>query len=265
MTNIEKIVTKIPNLSKVVLKLENLKKIDSFELVELIEVLQENQLAVSKIMKMANSKFFGFSNSIDSLHNAVSLYGFNFTISVAISEIINNTLIPNLDMYHSNKNDFFSLNEQSLKLMFLWLKKEELSLKEELIIPCLINKLGMFLTIDLIKPENQKVFIDEIKKNPLDISSIEKKIIGYTSFEITSIILEKWNFDIKTINIIKNIDNIDSKQSAILNVLSKIFNPLTPFTKESIMEGLKLADYYDLDVSSLKESIEEFFILLKNK
>ncbi len=261
---IEENIAKLPDLSEVVFKLFKIKKRDSFEINELITILEENNLVVAKIMKIANSKFFGFSHSVDTLHNAVSLYGINFTFSIAICEIINNTLNSNLNLYPITKKNYFYLDDQSLKLMLLWLQDDDIYLKEELLIPCLINRIGMFLLSDLIKIEEQNKFLSEIKKNPLKVSEIEYKYTGYSSSKITAMVLKKWSFDQKIINIIENIDKPNSKQSAILNVLNKIFNPVSPFNEDSILEGLKLANLYNLNINSLKKAIEEFFILTKN-
>ena len=69
----------------------------------------------------------------------------------------------------------------------------------------------------------------------------------------------------KIIDIIKNIDNPKSKQSAVLAVLNIIFNPILPFSKDSLLEGVEImARKYNLDENRLKDAIEEFETLTKN-
>lgn len=143
-------------------------------------------------------------------------------------------------------------------------KKDNLVLKEELITPCLISRIGTFLVSDLVQKEEHERFLLEIKENPTKVFQIEKKFTNFSSSEITAKMLEYWGFDEKLINIIKNIDNLNSKQSAILAILNLIFNPVSPFSKESILQGLTLADKFNLNPNRLKEAIEEFIALNKN-
>jgi HD-like signal output (HDOD) protein len=264
MTKIEEELRKLPDLSQTVFKLQKMQNNADVEISQVLEVLQENSFVVAKIMKMANSKLFGFSNKIDTLNNAVSLYGINFTISSAISESINNILNPNLSLYPITAERFFYLGDESTKLMLLWLKKNDLLLIEELIIPCFISKIGTLLISKLVNPKVKADFSFDIKQNPIRIFDLEKKYTGFSSFEITVMILENWKFNEKIIDIIKNIDNPKSKQSAVLAVLNIIFNPILPFSKDSLLEGLKLARKYNLDENRLKDAIEEFATLTKN-
>ena len=103
MTKIEEELRKLPDLSQTVFKLQKMQNNADVEISQVLEVLQENSFVVAKIMKMANSKLFGFSNKIDTLNNAVSLYGINFTISSAISESINNILNPRATCKFNNE------------------------------------------------------------------------------------------------------------------------------------------------------------------
>lgn len=264
MTKIQEIIEKLPDLSETVFKLQKMREQPDTEIVQVLDILEENRFIVAKIMKIANSKLFRFANRIDTLNNAVLLFGINFTTSVAISESINNSLIPKLNLYPITKEEFFQLSEKSTKLMMLWLKKDNLVLKEELITPCLISRIGTFLVSDLVQKEEHERFLLEIKENPTKVFQIEKKFTNFSSSEITAKMLEYWGFDEKLINIIKNIDNLNSKQSAILAVLNLIFNPISPFSKESILQGLTLADKFNLNPNRLKEAIEEFITLNRN-
>lgn len=265
MSKIEEVIKRLPDLPDSVFKLQKMRNDSTTEISEILEVLQDDPFIIAKIMELANSKLFGFTNKIESLNTAVSLYGINFTTASAIFELINNTFNPNLEIYKITKKRFFYLSEESIKLMLLWLKKSDLSTIENLMIPCFISKIGTCLISDLIDSENKNEFNFEINQNPIKISEIEKKFTRLSSSEITVMILEKWKFDEKTISLIRNIDNPNSKESAILKILNIIFNPVLPFSKEVLLESLKLTRKYNLDENKLKEAIEEFVILTKYK
>ena len=77
-------------------------------------------------------------------------------------------------------------------------------------------------------------------------------------------ILDIWNFDKNTIELIKNIDFPNNKDTKILHVIKTIFNVKEPFSKESILFGLKKAKEYELDEISLKKALQKLMILIKD-
>ena len=65
------------------------------------------------------------------------------------------------------------------------------------------------------------------------------------------------------IYLIKNVDNPNSKESLVLNILRRLFNPINSLSKESIEEAFMLANKYDLDTNSLKNALQELISLTK--
>lgn len=195
MEKIEEIIEQIPPLPKMVYKLLQIKKSDSFEINEVLEILEENHFVVSKIIKTVNSRLFRMNTSIDTLHSAISLYGINFISSLAIIECINSTLRPNLELYPISPKRFFELNEYSCKLMMLWLNKKDILFVERLIIPAFIQSIGIFLVSNLVEIGKESKFLFKLKNEPENIIQIEKEFSGFTSNELSVKILEKWHLD----------------------------------------------------------------------
>ena len=88
MTKIQEELKKLPDLSQTVFKLQKMQNDADIEISQVLEVLEENSFVVAKIMKMANSKLFGFSNKIDTLNNAVSLYIIPQNVKTTFSKIL---------------------------------------------------------------------------------------------------------------------------------------------------------------------------------
>ena len=227
-------------------------------------MLEENHFVNTRILKMSNSKLFGFSNHVDTLSKALALYGINFTISVAIAQIMQDYIKLDLGLYNIKVRKFINLSEYSFKLMWLWVDDRDIILKEQLIIPCLIHELGKSFISSYLPAEEVGNFSSELTIHPHNISFIEKKFTSFSSSEITALILKQWKFDKKTIDIIENIDFPNSKATLILDVIKTIFNVTSPFSKESISLAVRKADNYDLDVEKLKKSLQELLVLIKN-
>jgi HD-like signal output (HDOD) protein len=264
METIENKVRQLPFTPDSIFKLQRIKNTNDYDTNKILEILEEDHFVVCKILEMANSKLFGFSNHVDTLSKALALYGMNFTISVAFTQIIKNTINLNFDLYNIRNKIFFDLADYSCKLMLLWLEEEDISLKEKLVVPCLIHEIGKSFISSSIEEKDVGIFINELKNNPQNISLIEKKFTSFTSSEVTALILEEWNFDKKAISIIKNIDTPNDKASFILDVIKTIFNINSPFTKESIGLAIKKADEYGLDVEQLKKALRNLVVLIKD-
>lgn len=264
MNTIENKVKQLPSLPDIILKLQKIKDSNDFDTNKILEILEEDHFVVTKILEMANSKLFGFSNHVDTLSKALALYGINFTISIAFAQIIKDTINLNFDLYNIKTKKFFDLSDYSCKLMLLWLEEEDILLKEKLVFPCLVHELGKSFISSSIEEKDVGIFTNELKNYPQNISFIEKKFISFSSSEITALILEKWNFDKKTISIIKNIDTPNNKATFILDVIKTIFNINSPFTKENMGLAIKKADEYGLDVEQLKKALRTLVVLIKD-
>jgi putative nucleotidyltransferase with HDIG domain len=76
----------LPTLSTVAMKLSQLLTDINISAKDVAEVIQYDQAIVTKMLKMVNSAFFGFSNKVSSVQHALMLLGFN-TVRNAIVAI----------------------------------------------------------------------------------------------------------------------------------------------------------------------------------
>jgi HD-like signal output (HDOD) protein len=84
----EKIYSKIdeiPTLPIVIPKLLSLIESDKSNVADIADAISRDPALTSKILKVANSAYYGFSQGISSLEKAVSLLGFNMVQSLALS------------------------------------------------------------------------------------------------------------------------------------------------------------------------------------
>jgi putative nucleotidyltransferase with HDIG domain len=80
----------LPTLSTVVMKLSRLLTDINTSAKEVAEVIQYDQSIVTKMLKMVNSAFFGFSNKVSSVQHALMLLGFNTVRNAIIAiDVIN--------------------------------------------------------------------------------------------------------------------------------------------------------------------------------
>jgi putative nucleotidyltransferase with HDIG domain len=85
----------LPTLSTVAMKLSNLLMDINISAKDVAEVIQYDQAIVTKMLKMVNSAFFGFSNKVSSVQHALMLLGFNTVRNAIIAIDVINALKTN--------------------------------------------------------------------------------------------------------------------------------------------------------------------------
>jgi HD-like signal output (HDOD) protein len=211
MLNIKEKIEKLPFLPEIVFELQSLQKQKDFDHKKILTLIEKDSFVSAKILEMANSKLFGFNNSVKTVSKALSLFGATFTIAIAISESIKNSIKINLDIYNIQAKRFFDLSEYSCKIMLNWLDEEDVDLKEKLFLPCLIHEIGKFIISDTVHSNKKEEFID-LCNSVSDISSLERNFVSYSSSEVTSLLLKKWNFDNSICEDIYYIDSHKNKK-----------------------------------------------------
>jgi HD-like signal output (HDOD) protein len=205
---------------------------------------------------------FGFRSKVETPSRAVSLLGINFTISIAIGGTVQNLLMTNLEPYGITSDDFMRASNISSTLANLWLSKIDVDLKEEMLLPALLQETGKFVLADIILSEKKS----DLFKSKIDageaVESVEKELIGSTTSQITAQIFRHWKLSDNLINMIENVDDVSKasenykRKSQILDVIKTACNINDPLSDISIEKALNKAATYGFDTSILKNAIQ---------
>ncbi|MCT7909902.1 HDOD domain-containing protein [Arcobacter lacus] len=252
----------LPPLPKTIIEVEEFRKKPNKEIVDLLKIIEKDALIVSTLLKISNSAMFGFRSRVETPARAVSLLGINFTISIAIAGTVQNLLKSDLEPYGINVNDFMKASNTASILANLWLSKVDSNLKEEIVLPALLQETGKFILADYIKQENlSETFRAKIDAGEL-IEDVEKDLLGVTTSQITAQIFKHWKLSDKLVNMIENVDSIQNvnaeykKQTQILEVIKTAAYITNPLSDENIKKAIEKATKYNLDINNLKNAIE---------
>lgn len=257
----------LPPLPKTIIEVEEFRKKPNKEIVDLLKIIEKDALIVSTLLKISNSAMFGFRSRVETPVRAISLLGINFTISIAIAGTVQNLLKSDLDPYGVNINDFMRASNTASILANLWLSKIDFDLKEEIVLPALLQETGKFILSDYIKQEGLfEAFRTKIDNGEL-IEDVEREILGITTSQITAQIFRHWKLSDKLVNMIENVDDISNvsneykKQTQILEVIKTAAYIKNPLSDENIKKAIEKATKYNFEINSLKSAIET----LKNR
>jgi len=266
MLDIEKKLETLPVLPEKVNHLLNLNHEQNYDTKKLLHIIQNDPILTTRLLELANSKYFGFLNPIYTPGRALSLYGMHFTIAVCIAELVLNSLKFDLKAFGISYFEFKRISDSAFKLLFEWLDETQVDLKEKLILPLFLQYIGKFFISEYIKKENKQENFKLLLENKNE-SRVEKDFVGISSSELSSIVLKRWGFPQQLVDTVFYIDTpmfleTSVKEVAILNTINQITKLNAPFEVKSIQNGLRSANEFDLNVNRLRDivhKIEEDF------
>ena len=260
--NILEKIESLPPLPKTIIEIEEFRKKLNKEAIDLLEIIEKDALIISTLLKISNSAMFGFRSKVETPSRAINLLGINFTISIAIGGTVQNLLMTNLEPYGINSDDFMRASNISSTLANVWLSKIDIDLKEEIILPALLQETGKFILADLIlNGKKSELFKSKIALGS-SIENTEKELLGFTTNQVTAQIFRHWKLSDNLINMIEYVDDISNanenfkKKSQILDVIKTACNIKEPLSDENVTKAIKKATTYGFDIKILTKAIE---------
>ncbi len=260
--NILQKIESLPPLPKTVTEIEEFRRKINKEAMELLNIIEKDALIISTLLKISNSAMFGFRSKVETPSRAVSLLGINFTISIAIGGTVQNLLMTKLEPYGINSDDFMRASNISSTLANLWLSKIDFDLKEEILLPALLQETGKFILADLILSEKKSDLFKSKISSGISVKDAEMELLGVTTSQITAQIFRHWKLSENLINMIEYVDDISNanpeylKKSQILDIIKTACNVNNPLSEENVSIAMKKATAYGFDVKILKTAIE---------
>ena len=261
--NILEKIESLPPLPKTITEIEEFRQKRDKEAFELLKIIEKDALIISTLLKVSNSAMFGFRSKVETPSRAINLLGINFTISIAIGGTVQNLLKVNLAPYGITSDDFMRSSNMATTLANLWLSKVSFDLKEELILPSLLQETGKFILAEVLENEGHTAQFNILLQNGKSVSEAEKELVGLTTAEVTAKIFRHWKLSENLINVIEYLDDInkcedDFKEKAkYLDVIRTACDPLAPLSEESVVKAMNKAKAYGLDTRAFDKAVEK--------
>lgn len=261
--NILEKIESLPPLPRTIKEIEDFRQKRDKEAFELLKIIEKDALIISTLLKVSNSAMFGFRSKVETPNRAINLLGINFTISIAIGGTVQNLLKANLSPYGISSDDFMNASNMATTLANLWLSKISFDLKEELILPSLLQETGKFILAEELESEGKTAQFNMLLQNGKTIAQAEKETLGLTTAEVTANIFKHWKLSDNLINVIEFLDDIEhceeefKEKAKYLDVIRTACDVIAPLSDDSIQKALNKARVYNLDTKSLEKAIEK--------
>jgi len=278
----EKIYSKIdelPTLQAVVPKLLSLVEKEESTASDLTEAISCDPALTSKILKVANSAYYGFSQQISQVEHAVALLGFNMVKSLALSIGVIQTF-PS-----GERSPRFSVEGLWLHSLSVATLIEELGRRfgkknpdGSIFVVGLLHDIGKVVLHQFFGDLFKQVLDEANNQEGMNLHIAEQKIIGIDHCEVGGMLLTRWKFPDYIINPIafhhqyevsEEINPVDVGMLRIANIvaqelgLGKEGNSVVNEVHESDIELLKMNnnDFNNMKKYShdIKDEIQDLF------
>lgn len=261
----------LPPLPKSVIELEEFRKASDKEPLTLLNIIEQDPLIITTLLKVANSAMFGFRHAVETPSRAINLLGINFTISIALGSIVQDLIKSNLDSYKVSTDDFMFSSHLASNLVNSWVANISFDLKEELLLPAFLQETGKFIISEIIHESDKTDEFQEAIKSGKDLSLVEKEFSGFSCAKITANIFKHWKlshnliFAIGFVGDLKNCPDEFKQKVQILEVIKILSDITAPLSDENIDKAIKKATQYGLDTDLLTKAIENIKNKLENE
>ncbi|HOK41249.1 MAG TPA: HDOD domain-containing protein [bacterium] len=205
LEKIEKILARIdtvPTLSVVATKLATVLQDKKSSAQEVANIIKNDQALTSKVLKLVNSAYYGFSQKISTIRHATTILGFNMLTSIALSITIFDTLKLGKEKEIFNPEEFWKHSIGVAICSRLLAEKLLLKESETIFVAGLIHDIGKIIEEQYLREEFLQI-IEILKQEKISILEAEKRVMGIDHTYIGSVVANSWQLPPILIDTIK--------------------------------------------------------------
>lgn len=156
------------------------------------EILKDQSLT-SKILKLANSAYYGYPRKIDTVSQATILLGFQTIKSMALASTVSKMMSNELKGYALGKNDLWT-QSQTCAIISRYIAKEiRFPNPETAYIAGLLRDIGKTILNFYVEKEYHAI-INKVESEKISFLEAEEEILGFNHAQVGEKIAIKWNF-----------------------------------------------------------------------
>lgn len=187
----------LPATPTIIASLMNLTSDINSDIEKIIKNLMSDQSLTARVLKLANSSFYGRAKAVATLHEAIVLLGFNTLRSLVLATSTHSLF------QDGNQNDVQDkLWEHSLATAIasrMLAEKSGLPHVEEAFIAGLLHDIGKLVLTQKVADDYKEV-ISKVEADHLSFIDVEDERFGFNHADVALLLLDKWSFPPEIVN-----------------------------------------------------------------
>jgi len=174
--------------------------------VDVGKIVSNDQVIASKILKIANSAFYGFAGRVNTVSHAIAVLGFSSTKNIVLTTSILSTLNLKTPVKGFNLAAFWKHSAAVGAIAKLTAKEVFSQKQEEAFVAGLLHDIGK-LILAICAPEDFVKCLDFAVSKKCLFFDAEKELLGITHTEIAAWINQKWKLPTEFATVLTNHHN----------------------------------------------------------
>ncbi len=193
----------IPTLPVIVLKILKALESESSSAENVGKIITNDQSISTRVLRLANSAFYGFSKRISTISNAIVILGFDTVRQLALATSFFDTLSKISGGTTINKQDFWVHAIATAKGAHLLGEKLAPESSSPLFTAGLLHDVGKLILLAYFTKEYDEILI-EVQEKRLSLAKVEKSVLSTDHSEVGGWIARKWRFPEILVNAISS-------------------------------------------------------------
>jgi putative nucleotidyltransferase with HDIG domain len=182
----------IPVLPTTIYKVIDISKNPDSSALDLSKILEKDQALTTKVLKLANSSYYGFSNKISTISHAIVCLGFDTITSIALTAQAFEVLKRPNKAYMLDEGKLFHHSISVALASKLIAQKVKYHDPEEAFVGGLLHDIGK-LIVNIMFLDKFNAVIDLTKEKDITFLDAEREILGIDHAELGFILGKHWN------------------------------------------------------------------------
>ncbi len=252
-------VNSLPPLPESVLKIENLFAQGDPNIDDLIAIIEKDPSLTAGILSKVNAPMYGFSKSIVSILQAVTLFGHTQIRSIVLGICIQRGFDINLSPYGITTSEFSKISIMQSEFIFQWYMAVNINIARIVTPIAFLMETGKILIAkDVLQDQKDQDFYNDLLESK-DISSVENKYVAMTTAHVNALIFEHMNLHASFSDSMKYLDSEDEEipdemKDIVfpLHVVRIAINAQEQLTENSINKALEILQKHSYNEESFK-------------
>lgn len=197
-------IEKLPSLPAVVSKVLNLMgKVRGADIATLSEIIGKDPALTARVLRVANSPFYGFKGEISTIDRAIVVIGFDEMKSILLSTNIVNMFKKKQN--HFSYNKFWQYSVTTAIIARFVAKTHKHNMCGDAFVSALLHEIGI-LIIDQYFPKEFEEIIKNVNSKKTLLAS-EVMTLGVNHKDVGCWLVEKWNLPSQFSDVLQHYDS----------------------------------------------------------
>jgi len=255
-------VDSMPPLPESVLEIEKLFLNDDPDIDAIVKIIEKDPSLTTDVLSKVNAPFYGFSKSIISVLQAVTLLGSSQIRSIVLASSIERNFDIDLSPYDISTLEFSKISSMQSELLFQWYMGINIDVARAITPIAFLMEMGKILiSKEVLENQKKDEFLNDLLKYD-DINYVENIHTMMTTAQINSLIFKHLNLNDNFSECMKYLDNeheipanmIDMVQA--LQIVRTAINIQDQLSEESVNNALELLKKHHYNADTFLRAVK---------